>query len=101
MTKNELLKCASELYNKKHRWSVFTPSMIESVLSVVEDVLIDALIKDGKVTVRGFASLDVVDYGKTKRAAWNPFRQEPMDYIPKKKIRCRFSKKIRDAINEE
>lgn len=100
MTKKELSRRAAELYNQKHSWSVFTPSMIEGALSAVVDVLTDALIRDGKVTVRGLASLDVVDYGKKKRAAWDPFRQKPMEYIPQKKIRCRFSKRIRDAVNE-
>lgn len=99
MRKKELLKRATERYNSKHKWSVFTPNMIEGALSAVVDVLIEALVAEGKVTVRGLASLDIVDYGDKNRGVWNPYKQEPMEYKPKKKIRCRFSKRIRDAIN--
>ena len=101
MRKKELLKRATERYNSEHKCSVFTPNMTEGILSSVVDVLIEALLSEGRVTVRGLASLDVVDYGDKNRGAWNPHTQEPMEYTPKKKIRCRFSKRIRDAINQE
>ena len=99
MNKQQLLKLATDRYNKANKWSAFTPRMMEEILSIVVDVLIDGLINDGKVTVRGVASLEVVDYGGKLRGAWNPFKHEPMDYIPQKKIRCRISKRIRDVIN--
>lgn len=101
MTKKELSKRTSELYNAKHNYSYFTPSMVEDLLSNVVDVLIDALIKDGKVTIKGLARLDLIDYGDKPRGAWNPYEQKEMKYVPKKKVRCHFSKRIRDAINEE
>lgn len=100
MNKQQLLKLATDRYNKSNKWSVFTPHMMEGVLSAVVDTMIDGLISDGKITVRGLASLEVVDYGNKRRGAWNPFKHEPMNYIPQKKIRCRFSKKVREAINK-
>lgn len=99
MKKKELLKLTSKKYNEQNRWGYSTPGTMEIMLSSLVDALIDALVKDGKVTIRGLATLEVVDYGDSERGAWNPFTKEPMEYKPKKKIRCRFSKRIRDAIN--
>lgn len=100
MTKKELVKRVTDRYNRDHKWSVFTTRMIEDVLTAVVDTLVDALVTEGKVTVRGLASLDVVDYGEKKRGAWDPYKKAPMEYVPQKKIHCRFSKRIRDAINK-
>ena len=37
---------------------------------------------------------------ESRRGAWNPFTRKPMEYIPQKKIRCRFSKKIKEVVNK-
>lgn len=99
MTKKELTKRVMETYNKNNQLSYLTPKMVEEILSVVTDVLIDALVTDGKVTVRDFVNLELLDYDKEYRNVWNPYTQEMMKYKPKKKIHCKFGKKIRNAVN--
>lgn len=99
MVKRELIKRATDKYNGEHLWSRFTPTMIEDVLSAVVSVIIDALIEEGKITIRGLMSIEVVDYGDKKRKGYNPFADKPIEYKQKKRIRCRLSKQIRDAIN--
>lgn len=99
MTKNEFTKRVADRCNTQYRYGYYTPHMMEDVMIAMIEVLIDALVSDGKVTIRDVCSLEVVDYGNKKRGAWNPFKHEPMEYKPKRKIRCRFGKKIRDAIN--
>ena len=99
MIKKDLIKKITEKYNSDHEWSYFTPNMIEGVLDAMVDVVKDVLATEGKITVRGLMSLDVVNYGNQERGVWNPHTKEPMAYIPKKKIRCRIGKALRDAIN--
>ena len=101
MRKKELVKLASEKYNKKNRWSVFTPSMVEGCLNSIIEVITEALSNDDKITIRGFATFDVIDYSDKKRVAWDPYNKKHIEYIPQKKIRCRFSERIKEAINKE
>lgn len=99
MVKKDLISKVAQKYNIDHKWSYFTTNMVEGVLDSLVDVIINALMTEGKITIRGLVSLDVVDYGDQERVAWNPHTQELMAYIPKKKIRCRIGKTLRDAIN--
>ena len=100
MTKNEFTQSVANLFNERNRIALFTPTIVEQILECAVDVIADALNTDGKITIKNLLSVYLIDHGDSKRRAWDPFRKEYMEYTPGKSIHCRFSKSIRDAINE-
>ena len=99
MTKKNFMKSVTNLFNERSGLA-FTPVLVEEFLECVADVIADALKTDGKITIKNLLSVYLIDHGDNKRRAWDPFRKEYMEYTPGKSIHCRFSKSIRDAINE-
>jgi len=69
----------------------------EKFLSAFEDVVTEALVKNDKVQLVGFVTIDVVT--RAERDGRNPRTKEPMKIPASKAPRFKVGKKLKDAVN--
>jgi len=63
------------------------------------DVFTEALLDDEKIMWKGFLSAEVAQRGERKGR--HPLTNEVVTFPPVKTVNCKFSKSIKDAINEK
>ncbi|MCL2372883.1 MAG: HU family DNA-binding protein [Defluviitaleaceae bacterium] len=77
--------------------SDLTKKDTEKFLSAFEDVVTKALVKNEKVQLVGFVTIDVVQ--RAEREGRNPQTGKPMKIPASKAARFKVGKKLRDAVN--
>ena len=87
----------TELINAMSDKSGLTKKDTEKFLSAFEDVVTQALVKDDKVQLVGFLTIDVV--ARAEREGRNPQTGQPMKIAASKAPRFKVGKKLRDAVN--
>ena len=97
MNRNELFTTIANQCNSKFKMNFITPAMVSEILCTTGNVIIEALRENQKVSIRGFGTIQLVDYDG-RRKAWNPFRQIPMEYTPIPRIRIIYSQKIKNLL---
>lgn len=70
----------------------------DAFVDVLQKVITDGLIKDGKVVIRGFMSFEVQQ--RESYVGYNPITKEREQFTPLKTIRCKVGTPMKDAINE-
>lgn len=69
-----------------------------TIIDALPDAMADALISDGEFNLREFATFKVSEL--SERMGYNPNTGELEKRPPKKKVNCKFSKKIIDELNK-
>lgn len=68
-------------------------------LGLIEDIISDALIYDGKVVWKGFLTISVKD--QPERKGRDPQTGNVITYPPCKKVNCKICQNIKDRVNGE
>jgi len=77
--------------------SDLTKKDTEKFLAAFEEVVTEALVKNDKVQLVGFLTIDVVT--RAERDGRNPRTKEPMKIPASKAPRFKVGKKLKDAVN--
>ena len=94
MVKSEIIK----QLHKKH--PALKHSQIEAIFNIMFNTIIDSLIKDKPVELRGFGRFSIKKI-KAKYNARNPLTGEKI-YVPeKKKVSFKISKHLKQEINRK
>lgn len=92
MSKNELIINISQK-------TVLPKASCESVVEALAEQIKDALIRGERVDLKGFMSFEITE--RPERSGRNPKTGEVVTFPPVKSVKCKMSKKIKDAINDK
>lgn len=89
----------ADLINVISRKSGMKKVDCERVIDTFIDTIIDALVKNKKIIIKGFMSFDVIQRGERKGR--NPKTGEIELFKPTKVIKCKMSELVKKIVNEE
>ena len=100
MNKKELVTTIANECNTKFRMAYVTPPMIAEILHTAVQVVIKTLRNNKRISIRGFGTIELVRYDDNRRA-WNPIKKIHMLYLPRPRIKIKYSNKLLDLLDNK
>lgn len=97
MTRTDIAKQLAERKGRGKSQEAIKDSL--DTLGLIEDIISDALVYDGKVVWTGFFTISVKD--QPERKGRDPKTGDVITYPPTKRVNCKISTNIKNRVNGE
>ena len=97
MVRNDFLHSVVDRYYLTTECTTINYTTVDYLIDVMADVFAQGLKDDGKVTLKNIIVAEAIQ--TPKRKGYDPYHDKQIEFTPRKKVRVKIGKKIKQIIN--